>query len=243
MTNPLAILQVSTREHTMELIRDDGLYRHIRFKQPRNEIWCFDLVTWPGHLVITGDLEDFHFARTDDMFEFFRNPVGNINPGYWAEKLRGPQRFESYSFDLFKQHVYEDFRNWCAWHDGPHTPVWQSIRFNVLADDGVQNDESLAIAAAMDFAYRYPNGARFEFSEAWEWPLRGYDFRFLLSLHAIVWGIHWYDTVKAGGPDTPPETGVPTQAPDQDRPRRRPLPPPAPLPPRVITIDPPPELL
>ncbi|WP_153995362.1 hypothetical protein [Mycobacteroides abscessus] len=190
---PENMLEVSTRNHQMKVLRDNGLYRHIRFAEPGTGIWRFDLVTWPGHLVITGDLEDFHFARIEDMFEFFRNPVGYINPQYWAEKLRGPVRSMSFSQEVFKRLVYEHFRDWCRWNDGPHRPLWRAICNEVLLDEyGEMGDETMAHHALTQFRH-----GDFEFTDSWEWELKDYDFHFLVALHAIVWGINRYDAAKA----------------------------------------------
>ncbi|MEC4836083.1 hypothetical protein [Mycobacteroides abscessus] len=193
MTTPEQMLAISTRNHRMTVLREEGLYRHIRFAEPGTGIWRFDLVTWPGHLVITGDLEDFHFARVEDMFEFFRNPVGYINPQYWAEKLRGPVRSMSFSQDVFKRLVYDHFRDWCRWNDGPHRPLWRAICNEVLLDEyGEMGDESMAHHALTQFRH-----GDFEFTDSWEWELKDYDFHFLVALHAIVWGINRYDAAKA----------------------------------------------
>ncbi|MBN7389249.1 hypothetical protein I3U52_24390 [Mycobacteroides abscessus subsp. abscessus] len=127
MTTPEGMLEVSTRNHKMTVLRDDDLYRHVRFAEPGTSIWHFDLVTWPGHLVISGDIGGYHFARLPDMFEFFRKPVGYINAHYWAEKLCGPIRSMSFSADVFKRLVYGHFRHWCEWNDGPHWPLWSAI--------------------------------------------------------------------------------------------------------------------
>lgn len=193
MTTPEQMLAISTRNHRMTVLREEGLYRHIRFAEPGTGIWRFDLVTWPGHLVITGDLEDFHFARIEDMFEFFRNPVGYINPQYWAEKLRGPVRSMSFSQDVFKRLVYDHFRDWCRWNDGPHRPLWRAICNEVLLDEyGEMGDETMAHHALTQFRH-----GDFEFTDSWEWELKDYDFHFLVALHAIVWGINRYDAAKA----------------------------------------------
>jgi len=63
-----------TKDHEMTVLHEDGLYRHLRFRKPAggySEYW-FDLVTWPGVLVIRGDMETFAFSRTEDMLAFFR---------------------------------------------------------------------------------------------------------------------------------------------------------------------------
>lgn len=206
--------------HQMSILHEDGLYRHIRFQKPGTSMWRFDLITWPGHLVITGDVQDFHFARLPDMFEFFRSPVGYINSSYWAEKLCGRhQRCQSYSPERLKRRVFEHFQDSRAWLPQPHRPLWRAICEQVLADD-VICDEGLARHALNDFRFtledRLPDApvedfrphrvsrygsyrsrpADYEFADTWEWDLREYDYHFLLSLHAIVWGINQYDQAK-----------------------------------------------
>ena len=221
---PLSIMLASTRDHRMTVLRDDGLYRHLRFAQPGTGIWRFDLVTWPGHLVITGDVEDFHFARLDDMFEFFRKPVGYINETYWAEKLRGPTRSKSFSPDRFKRAVFDYFWSDRENRPGPQAPLWRAICEEVLAE--AENGEDAARRAldtfrhhmvsdavpdgpAEDFKpqrvarpgryspYRRGSGADvFEFIDSWEWDLTEFDWHFQVSCHAIVWGISQYDQAR-----------------------------------------------
>ncbi len=83
-------------EHSMEILQDDGVYRHIKFSENGSSIYHFCITTWPGHLAISGDCGDYVFARVRDMFEFFwmgendykNNPANklSINHSYWAEK-------------------------------------------------------------------------------------------------------------------------------------------------------------
>jgi hypothetical protein len=108
-----------TAGHRMIVLHDDGLYRHIRFKnyvlcndaeyRPGYSCYWFDLITWPGSLTINGDCGTFTFSRITDMFEFFRSRYG-INPQYWAEKLRAPEPSgaKKYSPDLFRRQVAEE---------------------------------------------------------------------------------------------------------------------------------------
>ncbi|MFM0163851.1 hypothetical protein PQR39_25990 [Paraburkholderia sediminicola] len=80
-------------EHVLTVLRDDGADRHLRFRKPGTSCYGFDLITWPGHLLITGDCGSFLFQRLEDMFQFFRSgqardPDGlGINPQNWSEKL------------------------------------------------------------------------------------------------------------------------------------------------------------
>jgi hypothetical protein len=225
---PLSMLLCDVREHQMTVLRDDGLYRHLRFRRPGTGICGFDLVTWPGHLVITGDLEDFHFARIDDMFEFFRKPVGYINTSYWAEKLCGPIRSKSFSPERFKQLAFEAFWEGRHGRPGPQAPLWRAICEEVLSE--AENGEYEARRALETFRYtmlestaepaqdfvpqrRRRVAEKFEFTDAWEWDLTEFDWHFQVSCHAIVWGINQYDqhrtAVAPPGPE-PAAITVPT---------------------------------
>jgi hypothetical protein len=108
-----------TSHHQMAVLRDDGLYRHVQFvrvapdaetgKPERSSFYWFELVTWPGHLTITGDCGTFTFARIDDMFGFFRRTrdSGGVSPQYWSEKVQGDVRCKRYSPERFRQLVTE----------------------------------------------------------------------------------------------------------------------------------------
>lgn len=78
---------VDTAFHRLEIIRDDGLYRHLRMKQPGTSCYYFDVITWPGYLTVTGDMGTWTFSRIADMFDFFGPWQDGINTGYWSEKL------------------------------------------------------------------------------------------------------------------------------------------------------------
>jgi hypothetical protein len=57
---------LDTAFHRLEIVRDDGLYRHLRMKQPGKSCYYFDIVTWPGYLTVTGAWEPgrFRVSRT-----------------------------------------------------------------------------------------------------------------------------------------------------------------------------------
>lgn len=103
-----------TTNHQMTVLRDDGLYRHLRFVNPDSGLYWFELVTWPGRLAFNGDMDGFTFARVDDMFTFFRSGSQyGINPGYWAEKVTdGRERCAAFSEDKFRIQV-EDTVSGC----------------------------------------------------------------------------------------------------------------------------------
>lgn len=98
-------------DHELTVLHDDGLHRQIRCRSPKNSFYWFDLITWPGYLAFVGDGTGYIFARTPDMFEFFRGSVWNGQPNlsYWAEKVvtdREPLR--EYSIEMLTAQVAEE---------------------------------------------------------------------------------------------------------------------------------------
>lgn len=49
--------------HRMTVIKDDGVYRHLRFRRPDTNCYSFDILTWPGYLAYVGDMGDYVFQR------------------------------------------------------------------------------------------------------------------------------------------------------------------------------------
>lgn len=190
------LVAASISRNEMTILREDGLYRHIRFQQPGTAICWFDLITWPHHLVISGDFDSFHFSREEDMFNFFEH-CGNdhgINPGYWAEKIQGTAKARCYSPELFRstvvKHFWESRRN----YRGDTVELWRSINRNVLE---YSEDEHQARAALIGFRHvDIKAKASFGFRDAWEWDFTDFDYHYLKSLHAIVFGIAQYRGAK-----------------------------------------------
>jgi hypothetical protein len=202
-----------TKGHVLTVERDEGLQRHLQFKRPGDRAYWFDIVTWPGVLVLHGDMGTYVFSRIADMFDFFRRDGdGRINPSYWAEKLQGQFRTKAdrgmeFSQELFRQAVKTDFRQ--RWRGRCNTAddfeqrreCWESVQNEVLgaACDG----EDAAIRAAIAFTFPLPrnsalfSGDKFEFVDFYEHNFYEYRFDFIWCLRAIVWGIEQYDVSKA----------------------------------------------
>lgn len=182
-------------QHRMTILRDDGVYRHIRFKKPDSGNMYFDLITWPGWLCYSGDMGTYVFLRLEDMFEFFRTDRREVNGGktlfinkpYWAEKIKSADRdgVKEYSPDKFREQI-------AHWLDSAEASqgVREAVAEEVLpcADDG----EYAAHQAANIFEH---DG--FRFRDFWEATLTVYTFRFTWCCYAIAWGIQRYDDSKA----------------------------------------------
>lgn len=162
---------IDTADHVMRVLRDDGLYRHLRFQKPGTMINHFDIITWPGYLAIVGDMGDYVFRRLEDMFEFFRGE--RINPSYWQEKLQAScdDRGEEYSPDCARAWVKQYLS------DYPLRCEPEDINY----DDGEVR------------LYDQLSDMGFDCSEC-DWS--EYTFHYIWLCHALVWGIKQYDMWK-----------------------------------------------
>lgn len=190
--------------HTMTVIRDDGVHRHIRFKHPDSGSYWFDLITWPGTLCIDGDCGTYVFRRLEDMFQFFRTDRDwlrdgktlGINPSYWGEKLQSTATYGGYkefSESLFCDAVKSEFDAWIESEEPSNetkAKVWEEIQDRVLSyvSDGAHD----AIRAAMDFE---PDDGEvlFEMRDFYEHRTEDYTFHFIWCCYAIAWGVKTYD--------------------------------------------------
>jgi hypothetical protein len=198
-------------KHVMEVLRDDGVYRHIRFREPGTMMQHFDLITWPGYLCYCGDMGTYVFTRLEDMFQFFRTDRhGNdrlyTNKSYWSEKLiavdghRDGGKAKEFSPDKFRTVVNRFRVQWMRtakerdWLDKEQRrELWQAVDDLVLyrIDDG----EHYAMNAAYEFTHRVA-GREFSFQDFWDHTFTEYTHRFVWCCFALAWGIKQYDVAK-----------------------------------------------
>lgn len=195
------------KDHRMEILHNDGLYRHLRFRNPKNSFYWFDLVTWPGNLAFRGDGESYTFARATDMFDFFtQHELGkdgsvHINPQYWAEKLTSHNQAEKYDEEIFKDRLWEEVASMI---EGGTVEKAQEARFRQevasmleeevysTADTAIQMLENFQFynIESHEYDYKY-NSEKIGFDESWEWvsACTAYDWWYLWACHGIVWGV------------------------------------------------------
>lgn len=198
-------------DHGMRVIRDDGLYRHIRFQKTGS--WCmgFDLITWPGYLCYCGDMGTYVFQRLEDMFQFFRTDREHrkglgINMGYWSEKLvavdggRSKGSAKEFDKERFARIIREYRLGWIREHrdclsKNQRRELWEAVSDEVLSrlDDG----EHVACQAAYDFSHstNHPT-AHFQFDALFEHDFTDYTYHFVWCCYALAWGIKQYDEAK-----------------------------------------------
>lgn len=174
-----------TAEHAMVVMRDNGLYRHVRFQRPSEHRWMYwyELITTPGQLTIRGDMGTYVFARIDDMFDFFGGPY--INAGYWGEKLEAHSGYRQYSEDVARKRVVEYFDQSKDGYTNPDE-IRAAIDDEILAEDVIPF-EDMTRDALSSFKH-----SGFEFWDVWEWDLHDYTYQFLWCCHAIQQGIRRY---------------------------------------------------
>lgn len=206
-------------EHTMTVIREDGVSRHIRFAKPSTSCMHFDLITWPGILCYTGDMGTYVFQRTTDMFEFFRHDRAynqsrgrklSINLGYWTEKLiaidgsRHGGKVKEFDDEKFKRVINEYRLDWMRDakergtldKDG-RRELWEAVEDEVIGvlDDGGDR----AQYAAYDFNHTAPSDAQrrgWQFDDLFEHDFTEYTHSIIWCCYALAWGIEKYDQSK-----------------------------------------------
>jgi hypothetical protein len=193
--------------HKMTVLHEDGVYRHVRFQEPGTSCYHFDLITYPGFLVYSGDMGCFVFSRLHDMFDFFRNKddTGNglrINTGYWSEKLEavsgtrnGADAME-FDADLFIHAVNEYRVRWMregGLDKEQRRELWDEVEDLVI--NRISDGEQAAYLSANEFCACF-NGDRFQFDDLFEHNFKRYTHQFIWCCYALVWGIQMYDTKK-----------------------------------------------
>lgn len=198
--------------HRMGLPLNEGIYRHLRFKQPDSSNMWFDIVTWPGFLTISGDMGTWTFSRLPDMFQFFRDSKLRINESYWAEKLQhgscgGREGATVWDQDAFQDHLLGQLSHY------DFTPKKLAELTAAVKEEIFQRHDGdgahMMRNAAYEFTYEFEEDRdgrgylekirsprtveKFQF-EGMDLPSgMVYSYHFTWCLYAIVWGIAKYD--------------------------------------------------
>lgn len=199
----------NTDEHVLEILHEDGLYRHVRLRKPGTGFYHVDLITWPGHLTVTGDGPTYTFARETDMFGFFRGGArsydSGINADYWAEKLQGGDNSgardlaRSYSESKLRGYVGEMAKEYGKQYPGLAKALNEDIFDEELGDKGYALELLSRFAFYADEKDRYDHTKYpdFQFDMCDLPSFTEYDYWYLYCCHAVVDIIRRYDARKA----------------------------------------------
>jgi len=180
-------------KHEIQILKDDGVYRHIKLRDPESSNRWFEIVTWPNHLAYTGDMGTYTFSRLKDMFDFFmpNSTSKSINPEYWSEKVTSEDMYSKVTeFDE------EDF-------------LKSAIEYAAVSDDPEEKAEQIEFLNDRLSHVRHENEAWHEISEINEdnaYNICFMDFevyncfrlsrRFIWACRAITFGIQKYQATK-----------------------------------------------
>lgn len=188
--------------HRMQVLRDDGMYRHLRFSRAAPNSWnqWFEIVTWPGALCLRGDMGTWVFSRDPDMFEFFRAPDHlRIKEDYWLEKLEAEDRSagaEEFSREVFLAGLRDKLADWEQFDGFPEDLRVAQESLDQHLEHCNSHEELSAAVLEWDW-----NGDSFMATGCYELPDgMVYTEHYLWCLWAIVWGIRQYDEWKDGAP-------------------------------------------
>ena len=190
----------SIADHAIEIVKDDGLHRHLDCGKPGTYYYRFHITTWPRYLCISGDMGTFVFSRLTDMFEFHRLPMDrDINLYYWAEKIQAGNRdaehgFERFSEDRFREAVLNDFKEYVR---GRYIRGSELKRLRQRLKHEVLSYEQDGYVRGVDAAMRFELDGEPVFPEFYDNRLFEPTYQFVWCCHAIRWAIHQYDRIKA----------------------------------------------
>ncbi|TDC02204.1 hypothetical protein E1091_01320 [Micromonospora fluostatini] len=210
-----ALFRVDTANHFMAIKLDQGLYRHLRFRGPRNEIAGFEVVTWPGALAVRGDIDGgYIFTGNNDMLDFFRRSGGDeygLNLDYWATRLRGG-RSSVWGYD--ESGLRERLQEALATYRESYPALLAAHETRQTTEDSASEDgptrpevaEAIVDDAETEGALLTPGSARRLLIEleqegvldnARRWELEGWTWSYRRACHAIRYAVDQYDAAKA----------------------------------------------
>lgn len=172
----------TVENHELTILHDEGIYRHIRFGKPGSSVMSCHIVTFPGKLVVAGDMGDYVFSRLQDMFDFFLNEPGKISPDYWGEKCvaSGHEGIKEFSAES----LYEVMVEVNAERDEP----WNEDELRGLLNQGSFDRAIEYMDVFLDEVHggEYYNSAHV------------HTYHFIWCLYAIVEVINRYNKIKEG---------------------------------------------
>jgi hypothetical protein len=193
-------------KHEMIILHESGINRHIRFRNPTSGCYFFDIITYKGGLLITGDCGAYAFERIEDMFNFFThgNKEGDsnlyINDRYWAEKVVAMDKhhnIQKFSKEKFEKEVWEDFFTWVRDNKDTVSKSFRREVYDAIQDEIIDVDDNDEGSARLMAVYEfekidYKTKESFRLNDFYERDFMEYSDNYLWNLYAIVWGIKKY---------------------------------------------------
>jgi hypothetical protein len=209
--------------HKLTVLQDNGVYRHLRFSSGSfNQ--QFDIVTYPWHLVFSGDMGCYVFSRLKDMLQFFRGRPSDekglyINTGYWGEKLEAVAKhigYHKYNPELARANVKrrvdewieeaqlskadadalrEDLEDEINYDNGMHEAYRTIDKFHHKVGEDVYLKQDIRKLMKSDT----PDFKEFYFQDIHEWTWEDYTYHYVWCCYAIAYAVKSYDSMKIEG--------------------------------------------
>jgi hypothetical protein len=169
--------------HAVTVEHEHGLYRHYRCGKPDSSVYAFHVVTFPGRVIVSGDVGDMAWSRCPDMLEWAAGAIQSI--GYFADKTWGSLRVKEWSPEVATAAVEEEYAD--RLHDLDDEQ--DAHKFLAKCRD-VRADLLLAIENGYHaFTEAY-------YGSAWyggDFPgVEDYTAEFLWCREALEWFLAWY---------------------------------------------------
>lgn len=198
------------KDHTMTVVHENDVHRHLRFQKPGTMCMHFDIITWPGYLCYTGDMGTYVFTRLRDMLTFFGKPENCAEPfryidrRYWAEKVEAQDRHDGlkeFSESKFERAVMEHLVGWIRSHRENTTKderceLWGEVVREVIRADGDQNGMRKQIAAHEFHHHVNDKVGAFYFQDFWEHNVEEWSPRFEWCCYALRWACIQYQNER-----------------------------------------------
>ena len=161
-------------EHQVTEVMRHGVYRQWKCAKPKSNTYGFHITTFPGNLVLTGDLGTLIVAREYDMLPWCRGSVDSTD--YFAEKVAKEILTREFSHDRLREWIGEEIMD-------PNTLDSHLELLQEALDEGIEND-------GPDYFYRTLN-------DVWQGndPPNWTDWKpqFLWQRDAIRWFVTHHD--------------------------------------------------
>ena len=185
----------NVKNHKLKILLDNGVYRHLRFQAPETSNRYFEIVTYPGYLVICGDMGTYVFKRLTDMFEFFRHDTVDLD--YWSQKIDAEDKgskVKEFSQEKSEKCILEIINDY--FYDGE---TEESKKQVLSEEDEAERTRVLELFNDLNFDCEEDLRNEVEeinsecFNNFWEVSLKDYTFRFIWCCQAIVWAVKQWD--------------------------------------------------
>ncbi len=108
------------KDHVITVEHEHGLYRHYRCAQPGTVNLHFHIVTFPGRLIVCGDIGDMAWERCPDMLEWAKGSLHSTS--YFAEKVWRCIETEEFSKEVAQAEVERQYQDAIGDMDGDDSP-------------------------------------------------------------------------------------------------------------------------